>query len=170
MLEQHSQGGGQQQWPRSDHGWLAAADVSVCFSSFFGHSYPPGGGGELWKLIWPLPSLPFFLLLLQAVSWAELMFECKTFWGCLCLVQLPQGWPWALPAVVLLPRGLWGGCTGGTPSLSPGCDLEPEPWPAQQWCYSQALLVCKTSCSLVNKCFFCSHSSGTKLSVSPGRG
>lgn len=117
-------------------------------------------------MIWPLPSLPL-LLLLQAMSWTKLMFECKTFWGC----------PWAPHTVALLPRGLtglahpwlWRGCTAGTPqgpSLSPGRDLEPEPSQLSNGATARPCL-CAKQAVVWSINVFCSHSSGTKLDVTP---
>lgn len=107
----------------------------LCFQLFFGGSCPPGGGGELWKSLRPLPSLPL------APPSHQLGKSC-------CLNVKPPGATPAAPSglseVALLPRG----APRAVPalSLSPGCHLEPEA--AQPWCCS---LCDKRAVSLVNK-------------------
>lgn len=101
------------------------------------------------------------------MSWTKLMFECKTSWGRLWLVWVPRGWPWALPT-------WWLCCPGG----SQGSWDRPCPQDVSR-SLSHAQLsdgatarpcLCAKQAAVWSINVFCSHSSGTKLAVSPQGG
>lgn len=101
------------------------------------------------------------------MSWTKLMFECKTSWGRLWLVQVPLGWPWALPT--------WWLCCPGS---SQGSWDRPCPQDVSR-SLSHAQLsdgatarpcLCAKQAAVWSINVFCSHSSGTKLAVSPQGG